>query len=193
MPSGQPDGIPILERHRHYLWLLAQVQLDPRLKGKVDLSGVVNQTLFEAHRSIAQVVDHDSGQRLAWLRRILANNLSDELRKLRTGKRDVTREQSLHDAIDRSSIRLEAWLVAKEPPPGDRLDRQEQSLRLADALQGLPDAQREALMLQHWHGWTVAEIADHLGRTKLAVAGLLKRGLQQLRENLDERNESGPQ
>lgn len=174
-----------LERHRQYLWVLAHVQLDPRLQGKVDLSGVVNQTLFEAHQSIAQVADQDSEQRLAWLRRILANNLGDELRKLRTNKRDVARELSLHDAIERSSMRLEAWLVAEEPAPSERLHREEQALRLSDALQQLPEAQREALILQHWHGWSLADIAKHMGRTKMAVAGLLKRGLQQLRERMD--------
>jgi RNA polymerase sigma-70 factor (ECF subfamily) len=48
----------------------------------------------------------------------------------------------------------------------------------------LPEAQREALVLQHWHGWSLAQIAEHLGRSKAAAAGLIKRGLQQLRSHL---------
>ena len=36
-------------------------------------------------------------------------------------------------------------------------------------------------MLQHWHGWTLAQIGEHLGRSQAAVAGLLHRGLAQLR------------
>jgi len=55
---------------------------------------------------------------------------------------------------------------------------------LADALATLPAAQRETLVLQHWHGWSVAQIAEHLGRSRTAVAGLLKRGLQNLRIEL---------
>ncbi len=57
-------------------------------------------------------------------------------------------------------------------------------LHLAAALDKLPDAQREALMLRHFHGWPLAQIAEHLGRSHAAVAGLLKRGLQQLRDQL---------
>ena len=46
------------------------------------------------------------------------------------------------------------------------------------------NAQREALVLQHWEGWSLAQIGDHLGRTPAAVAGLIKRGLKQLRQTL---------
>ena len=59
-------------------------------------------------------------------------------------------------------------------------------MRLAEALANLPEAQREALVLQHWHGWSLAQIAAHLGRSHAAVAGLVKRGLQQLRIELQE-------
>ena len=54
----------------------------------------------------------------------------------------------------------------------------------ADALARLPDAQREAVTLQYWHGRSLNEIAAHMGRTPAAVAGLLKRGLKQLRQAL---------
>ncbi len=149
---------------------------------RIDLSGVVQQTLLEAH----QAGRRGQAPPLALLRRILANNLGDEIRKLTTGKRDLGREQSLEAALDASSARLEQWLAADQSSPSEQLDRQEQSLRLAQALADLPGAQREALVLQHWHGWSLAQIAAHLDRTHAAVAGLLKRGLQQLRTVLGE-------
>jgi DNA-directed RNA polymerase specialized sigma24 family protein len=56
---------------------------------------------------------------------------------------------------------------------------------MAVALAQLPVAQGEALVLQHWHGLTLAQIGERLDRTPVAVAGLLKRGLKQLREILE--------
>jgi RNA polymerase sigma-70 factor (ECF subfamily) len=59
-------------------------------------------------------------------------------------------------------------------------------VRLADALESLPEGQREALVLHYWQDWTLPEIGRHLGRTPAAVAGLVQRGLKQLRTLLRE-------
>ena len=63
---------------------------------------------------------------------------------------------------------------------------QERSQQVAEALLKLLDGEREAVVLKHYHNWTVAEIARHLGCTEEAVAGLLRRGLKKLREYLVE-------
>ena len=92
--SNQPAATDdyALEKYRDYLRLLASQQLATRFRGKVDPSGVVQETLWEAHRELIRGVDVPSGQRLAWLRRILANNLADEVRRATAEKRDVGRE-----------------------------------------------------------------------------------------------------
>ena len=179
------DPDPDLERFRAYLTLLSRAQIDPRLQGKIDLSGVVQQTLLEAHLARQRVADWNEAQQAAWLRRLLANNLTDEVRKLRTEARDVHREQ----ALDASSARLEAFLAAEQSSPSEQAQRKETALQLADALERLPADTRDALVLQHWHGWTLARIAERLNRTPGAVAGLIHRGLQQLKKTLASRNE----
>jgi RNA polymerase sigma-70 factor (ECF subfamily) len=119
-------------------------------------------------------------ERLAWLRTILVNNLADHARRLTAEKRDVGREIPLHRAIELSSQRLEDWL-AIEMPPDLAMEQEEQLLSLVAALARLPEAQREAVTLHYWSGWTLMQIAEHLGRSRDATAGLIKRGLRQLR------------
>ena len=121
----------------------------------------------------------------AWLRQILAHNLADAIRNLGRAKREVTKERSLQQALDQSSNRLQSWLAAEQPSPSQHAMRHERAIRLANALAELPDAQRQALVLQYWHGRSLVEIAEELGRTRSAVAGLLKRGLRQMRALLE--------
>jgi RNA polymerase sigma-70 factor (ECF subfamily) len=172
-----------LEQYRDYLRLLASQQIAARFRGKIDPSGVVQDTLLEAHRELAKAVEVPPNERLPWLRRILANNLADEVRRLTASKRDVGREESLQQAIEQSSQRLEVWL-ARDLAPGRAAELEEQVLRLVGAVAKLPEDQREAIMLQYWSDMTMVEIAERLGRTRGAVAGLVKRGLQQLRAEL---------
>ena len=175
------DGGHVLERFRAYLRLLARLHLDPRLKGKLDPSDVVQQTLLQAFQGLGQFRGKSEGELAAWLRQILARNLAMAVREFAREKRNVQRERSIEAAIEASSSRLEAWLAAEQSSPSERAERNEQALRLAEALEQLPEAQREALVLQHWQGQSLAEIAQHMGRSPEAVAGLIKRGVKRLR------------
>ena len=175
-----------LERFRDYLRLLAQVRFDPQLRGKLDPSDLVQQTLLEAHQSIGQFRGSSDAELAAWLRRILANNLANAVRHYGQKKRDVARERSLHHALDESSSRLEAWLAAEMASPSQQADRNEQVLRLAEALTRLPETQRVAVIDRYLGALSVGEIADKLGTSKGAVAGLLHRGLKGLRAELED-------
>jgi RNA polymerase sigma-70 factor (ECF subfamily) len=98
----------------------------------------------------------------------------------------VGRERSLEAAVEASSCRLAAFLAAEQSSPSQQAERHERAVRLAEALAALPDDRRKALVLHYCEDWPLAVIATHLGRTPAAVAGLLKRGLKQLREHLRE-------
>ena len=173
------------ERFRNYLRVLTRLQLGPEWSCRLDPSDLVQQTLLEAHQKRDQFRGHDDQARAAWLRRILANNVADAMRAQRRQKRDHARERSLEAELDASSACLGAWLVAEQSTPSEQAMRHERAVHLADALARLPRYQREALVLHYWQGCSLAEIGDRLDRSTDAVAGLLKRGLKQLRESLD--------
>ncbi len=178
--------VPDLGRFRSYLMVLARARIGVEWQGKLDASDVVQQALLTAHRQQDEFRGIEAPQVLAWLRRILAGTLADAFRHLGRDKRDAGRERSLEAALEQSADRLSAWLAADQSSPSEHLDRAESACRLADALDQLPDAQRTALVLRYCEGWSVADISRQMGRTPVAVAGLLKRGTQQLRERLGE-------
>src|SRR5262249_57318434 len=101
-------------------------------------------------------------------------------------KRDVRREQSLDDSQGGQGP-LKQQLDAGLSTPSEKAIRGEEELRLAEALATLPADQREAVRLRHLEGWALADIAQHLGRSPAATAGLIKRGRPALRPRLPHR------
>ncbi len=186
MDSDGTASAPNLERFREYLRLLARLQLDPRLQGKVDLSGVVQQTLLEAYQAQEQLRTMDDARQAAWLRRALANNLTDEVRRLGRVSRNLRLEQSLEAALESSSCRLESLLASEQSSPSEQLIRNEQLLLLANALNQLPDDQQTAVIRHHLQGCPLAEIAQELNRSKGAIGALLLRAMKKLRQLLEE-------
>jgi RNA polymerase sigma-70 factor (ECF subfamily) len=175
-----------LERFRAYLETLKSIQLDPRLRSRFGMSDIIQITLLKASQMLDRITALDDEGQKRWLRRMLLNTLRDEIARHRADRRDVGAEQPLEAAVEASSCRVNEWLAVEESSPTERLIQQEESLRLLDALSRLPERQREALILQRWHGWKLADIAAHLDCTTGAVAGLHAHGLAKLRELLPE-------
>jgi RNA polymerase sigma-70 factor, ECF subfamily len=174
-----------LEPFRHYLLVLAKLHLDTRLRGKLDPADLVQQTLLRAYPALNQLRTREPAVVAAWLRRILARTLADTARHYDADKRAVDLERSLSADLDKSASGRADWSAADQTSPSERAERNEDLLRLADALAELPDAQREVVVLKHLQGKTLAEIAEATGRTIPAVVGLLRRGLEKLRENMN--------
>jgi RNA polymerase sigma-70 factor (ECF subfamily) len=172
-------GTGAVEQFRPYLNLLARLHLDPRDRGLVDPSDIVQQTLLAAHAKQAQFRGATDAQRAGWLRAILANQLALAIRNF--GPKGGGRVRSLQDDLDRSSARLEAFLAVDHSSPSERAIRSEQAVHLAAALAKLPEDQRRALELRHLEGLPVPEVASRMDRTVPAVAGLLHRGTKALR------------
>jgi RNA polymerase sigma-70 factor (ECF subfamily) len=173
-----------LEPFRRYLEVLARVHLDPRLRGKLDPADIVQQTLLRACAALPDLRGQSPETLAAWLRRILARTLADTVKHYHRDRRDVNLERSLQVDLDQSSSNLGGWLAADQTSPSHAAQRNEELLRLANALADLPEPQREVVILKHCRGQTLQQIADSLGRTVPSVASLLRRGLEALRSRL---------
>ena len=177
-------GGPALERHRDFLRLLARLQLGRRLRAKLDPSDLVQQTLLRAHQAMEAYRGASEAELAAWLRQVLATTIADEIRRYGRGKRDLAAERVLLASLDESSARLDAWLASDATSPSQQAIRHEQLLLLANALAALGDDQRRAVELHHLNGHSLADVARQMGRSKDSVAGLLRRGLKELRARM---------
>src|SRR5262249_7218866 len=83
--SASPDGANrSLQRFQAYLETLTFIQIDPRLRGKFGWSDIIQNTLLEASQTLERIEAMDSEDQKRWLRRMLFNNLKDEIDHWRT-------------------------------------------------------------------------------------------------------------
>jgi RNA polymerase sigma-70 factor (ECF subfamily) len=190
VPRTDRDDIRSIEDYRDYLLLLARLRMGPRLRAKLDASDVVQQTILQAHQRRAQFRGETEGEWLAWLRAILATSMASVGRRFETQARNPRRERSLEAELERSASRIENLIAADQTSPSERVVRAEELMRLAHAIAALPQDERRVVELHYLKGLRVADVAEEIGRTRPATAGLLFRGLKRLRERLRDPKEA---
>jgi RNA polymerase sigma-70 factor (ECF subfamily) len=174
------------EDYRNYLTTLARIQLASAgpLRRKLDSADLVQDVLLQAHIAAAQFRGTTPEAYGAWLRQILAHKLADAQRHFGRKKRDAALEATYRETLDGSANRLFLLPIAQQTSASLHIARQQWGLRLADVLQQLPEDQRIAVELHYVGEYSLDEIASQLERSKPSVAGLLRRGLKALREEL---------
>lgn len=172
----------LLAAYHEYLKLLARVQIGRRLQGKLDASDLVQETFMDAHRQMPQFKGATEAELLAWLRKILAGHVAMTVRRYFGSKgRDINLERGIAAQIDASSQAMDGGLIGSNTTPSQHVARREQSVLLADALSQLSEDHREAIVLRHLEGLSLAETATRMGRSQDSVQKLYVRGLMNLR------------
>jgi RNA polymerase sigma-70 factor (ECF subfamily) len=177
----------LMQHYQGYLTLLARMQVGRRLQGKVDPSDLVQETFLEAHRDFGQFRGVTEAEFVAWLRRILATNIANMVRRFKTTRqRDLRLERRLLHELDASSRQLDAGLPAAQGTPSEEAMRREQAVLLADALERLPAHYRDVIVLRQLEGLKFPEVARRLGRSLDSVKNLWARALARLSAMLGE-------
>lgn len=178
----------LAEACRGYLLLVANGELNPRLRGKVGASDIVQETLLRAQLGIGGFRGVGEEQLLAWLRRILLNLLGNVHRDFHeTQRRELSRETSL-DGFD--SARQPAGVATGGHTPRSAALATEEATLLRQALLRLPEEYRQVVVLRNWERHSFDEIGRKLGRTAEAARKLWSRALCRLEQELATRDES---
>lgn len=177
----------LLDRFRPYLNVIAQRLLDDRLKGRMDHNDLVQATYLEAARDFAAFRGDTIESFLSWLRHILRNNIASAHQEhLQTQKRSARLEVTINPAgvSGSSPMQFEQLIPSGASSPSQRLMRNEAAAMLAACIEHLPQTQADAIRMRYLEGLSLKEISDRMKKTDMAVAGLLKRGLQGLRDEI---------
>jgi RNA polymerase sigma-70 factor (ECF subfamily) len=155
---------------------------------RYEAADIVQQTLAEAHRGYPAFRGTTEPEFLAWIKQIHRHNVTDLLRKShRIAAEGASLDWHLFtDDSEATDSFFWCELASDDTTVSQRMVKGEEALRLAGLLQSLPEMQREAVRLRHLEGWPVERIARELDRTVAATAGLIKRGLQELRQQMSE-------
>lgn len=164
----------ILNACRQYLLLIANESLAGELHAKLGASDVVQETFLEAQRDFPQFRGDNERELLAWLRRMLLNNLLNQRRLYQgTFRRDVRKEVPWDSAV--VDQRAGADLSPSETTVVD-----EERQLLCAALGRLPEHYREILELRHQRGLSFVEIGQLKGQSPDAVRMLWWRAYERL-------------
>lgn len=180
--AGDQDALgELLKGQNRLLEQLAQKEADGRLRARLSAADIVQQTYLSAIRSFEDFKGDNEFQFAAWLQGIHERNVKDAVRRhVVAQKRAVTAQQSLDE---------QALISENGQTASRRAILDESTARLLQAIDTLPDTQAQAVRLRHMEQLSLAEIAQQMDRTEVAIASLLKRGLAALRQQMSD--ESG--
>ena len=178
----------LFTRHRSQLRRMVGIRMDDRLAVRVDPSDVVQEVLAEAARSLPGYLKDRPLPFYLWLRELAWKRLVDLRRRhIEAQKRSVTREVAWKSTLSEHSANdLAGRLVSNEPSASRHLIREELRARMREALDRLPDADREVLVLRYLEQLTIRQVAGVLGTTEGAVSMRQLRAVERIRKLLDD-------
>jgi RNA polymerase sigma-70 factor (ECF subfamily) len=181
--AGSADALgEVLEACRGYLLLIAGRELGPDLRAKAGASDLVQQTFLEAQRDFAGFYGETEAELLAWLRRLLLNNLANFVRDYRqTAKRQVGREVGLPDDPSRLD---DQGPTAAGPSPSKQAMLHERTTAVLQSLEKLPADYRQVVWLRYHDERSFEEIGQMMGRSANAVRKLWLRAVNRLKQDL---------
>jgi RNA polymerase sigma-70 factor, ECF subfamily len=176
--AGDRDAYRVLvDRYSLYLYRLAYRMTC----NSHDAEEVVQEALLRGYQKLSQYTGNSNFG--TWLYRIAANYAIDRLRQRKV---DETRHVSPGRSAEDSS-ELDPVALIKDPSASpERLAANAQlAARMQQALDALTPAERTAIVMRHWEGCPINEIAAVLKSNSNATKNTVFRAVSKLRKALE--------
>jgi RNA polymerase sigma-70 factor (subfamily 1) len=192
--AGETEALgELCALYRNYLRMVARTNLGPRLRERVELSDVIQETLIEVVRQFPQFTGQDEAALRGWLRHLISQKLADlgryHSRSKRAGKAKVLPLDVPPPGTDgragEASDRLLDMLALSQTSPSQAASRREQFALLADAFTGLAEQEADVLWLYFTERLTFEAIGRRLDLSRKSARRIYAHGLKHLKRSLE--------
>ncbi|HEV3080787.1 MAG TPA: sigma-70 family RNA polymerase sigma factor [Gemmataceae bacterium] len=173
----------LLQACRRYLLRVAEEKIEDALKIKGSPSDLVQDTFLDAQKGFGRFQGYSERELLAWLVRILRNNLRNFSRDYQdVEKRQVEGEVRLDDSAAQGNLKKR--LVSPARTPSSMAIREEEAHRFRRAVQRLPEQYRLVIRLRDLERRSFEEIGPLVNTSAEGARKMWHRALRQLANGL---------
>lgn len=165
----------LLEESRQYLLAVASSQLESGVRPKVAASDIVQETFVKAARAFEGFKGNSESELRSWLRRILLNRLTDQMRR---------EHLDLYVPWNSACGPGPDGLVDRQLTPRRALDQKEAARQLEAALARMSADHQLVIRLRHFDRCSFAEIGKRMSRSEDAAEKLWCRAMKKLKEGV---------
>ncbi len=173
-----------IQFRRHDLLAVILNRMGPALRQRIEAEDIFQEVAATAVASMNELDFSDQGP-FGWLCEIVQRKIVDADRRFSAQKRSAHPEVGIHAGPDQTRVGIANLLVASITSPSQAFSRQQKEFVLLQALNQLPEDQRQVLHMRYSDGRATRDIAREIGKTDGATRVLLTRALQKLRQLVD--------
>lgn len=152
------------------------------LRDEAEAMDLVQDTFLKAYTRL-DLFRPDSNFR-AWVYRIAVNGCLDRLRRRKTRRADELDDRISNEQLEEGALPVIGTFGRASPFSAHA--RNELGIRLEAALEKLPEAMRQCVLLCDVHGYSYQEIADEMGIPKGTVMSRLFYARKRLQADLED-------
>lgn len=183
--DGDVDALQrLIVVHHRQLYRTVQNAFDPAMATRLDADDVLQAAYITAFESVGDCRFDGPGGFYRWLETIALSRLRDMQRGAHRQKRDVAREVSSSARPSVSYPGFFQQLAGADRSPSRHFAHDELMAAVMSSLARLTPEQRTVVQFRFLEGWSVDDVARHLGKSTASVHMLCHRGLKALRAQL---------
>jgi RNA polymerase sigma-70 factor (ECF subfamily) len=184
--GGDDGALNVLyQRYFDRIHAVVRLRMGAKIRGKAESVDIVQDAFLASLRGLERFNYRSEGDFFHWLCKVTENRIRDQADFFAAQRRDAGRERPIEAARPSgSSVFGPIHELARFTTPATQVARAEDLQRLEHAVDQLPEAQREALLLVRYEGLSFAEAGEQMQRKPDAVRMLVARAMVALAKRL---------